>query len=72
MGEQGVIIQVPETTGIVGHRVQRSGDEVVAGEKTMGPLKEGVKAQKVRAGGGCGSGALSGPSNSGAIVTMEP
>jgi hypothetical protein len=72
VGEQGGIIKVPETTGVVHHGVKFAGNEVVAGEKTMGPLEEGVKSQKVRAGGGGSSGALSGPSNSGAIVSVEP
>ena len=72
VSEQGGIIELPEAASVVGHRVKRARDKVVAGVVAMSSLEEGIEAKEVSAGRGGGGSALGGPSDSGPIVAVEP
>ena len=72
MSEQSGIIKMPEAAGVVGHRVERAWDKVVAGVVAVRPLEKGVEAKEVGTCRGCGRSALGGPSNRSAIVAVQP
>jgi len=70
--EEGVIRQVPEPTGVIGHGVQGARNVVVARMKAMSALEEGVEAEKVGAGGGRSGRAFGGPRDRCPVVAVEP
>ena len=72
MGEQGIVGEVPQSAGVVGHAVQRTGEIMMARMVAMRTLEERVKTEEV--GPGCrGAGRpFSRPGEGSPVIPMDP
>ena len=72
MGKQSGVVKLPEAAGVVGHRVQRARDKVVAGVVAVRSLEKGVEAEEVSPCRGSGGSAFGCPSDSGPVIAVKP